>query len=101
MTKCMFIYNPISGKSKKIVKKLLKVVIDDIEYEISCTIDYVNFLKKEINRYEKNYPNRFGGGNRRLGLLCDFRNSKLVLPDDCTGATSRYFLYTFLDCPYS
>lgn len=43
-----------AGKiNKKIVKKLLKVVIDDIEYEISCTIDYVKDLQKEINRYKE------------------------------------------------
>ena len=46
-------YSKAGKNNKRIVKKLLKVVIDDIEYEISCTIDYVNFLKKEINRYEK------------------------------------------------
>ena len=42
-----------SGKNnKKIVKKLLKVVIDDIEYEISCMYDYVKDLSKEIDRYK-------------------------------------------------
>ena len=42
-----------SGKNnKKIVKKLLKVVIDDIEYEISCMYDYVKDLAKEIDRYK-------------------------------------------------
>ncbi len=43
-----------SGKNNKlIVKKLIKVVINDIEYEIAYTIDYVDFLKKEIERFEK------------------------------------------------
>lgn len=43
-----------AGKNnKRIVKKLLKVVIDDIEYEISCTIDYVKYLKNELKRFEK------------------------------------------------
>ena len=43
-----------SGKNnKKIVKTLLKVVIDDIEYEISTTIDYVKELNKELDRYKK------------------------------------------------
>lgn len=43
-----------SGKAnKKVVKKLLKVVIDDIEYELSSVMDYVNLLKKEIKRYKK------------------------------------------------
>lgn len=43
-----------AGKNNKlIVKKLIKVVIDDIEYEIACTMDYVSYLNKELDRYEK------------------------------------------------
>ena len=36
-----------------IVKALIKVVIEDIEYEISCTLDYVNNLSKEIKRLKE------------------------------------------------
>ena len=36
-----------------IVKKLFKVVIDDIEYEISCTQSYVEELKGELKRFEQ------------------------------------------------
>ena len=39
--------------NKTVVKALLKVVINDIEYELSCIMDYVTSLKKEIKRYEK------------------------------------------------
>lgn len=46
-------YSKAGKNNKKIVKKLLKVVIDDIEYEISCSYDYVKHLSKEINRYKK------------------------------------------------
>lgn len=35
-----------------IVKVLIKVVIDDTEYEISCIMDYLKSLKKEIKRLE-------------------------------------------------
>lgn len=43
-----------AGKNNKaIVKKLLKVVIEDTEYEISCTMKYMDFLKKEIERFNK------------------------------------------------
>ena len=35
-----------------IVKVLLKVVIDDIAYEISCTGEYVDYLKENIKRLE-------------------------------------------------
>lgn len=42
------------GKNNKlIVKKLIKVVIEDVEYEISCTMDYVKYLDKELDRYKK------------------------------------------------
>lgn len=46
-------YTTAGKNNKKIVKTLLKVVIDDIEYEISATIDYVKELKQELNRYKK------------------------------------------------
>lgn len=43
-----------AGKNNKnIVKKLLKVVVDDIEYEISCIFDYVKHLEEELDRYKK------------------------------------------------
>ncbi|MBQ2836217.1 MAG: HD domain-containing protein [Clostridia bacterium] len=46
-------YSNEGKNNKKIVKKLLKVVIDDIECEISSSFDYVNYLKKQIDRYKK------------------------------------------------
>ena len=46
--------NSRAGKNnKKVVKKLLKVVIDDIEYELSSVMDYVDYLKKELKRFKK------------------------------------------------
>ena len=45
---------PTLGKNNPlIVKALMKVVIDDIEYEISCTMDYLKDLKKDIKRLEQ------------------------------------------------
>ena len=42
------------GKNNKIiVKKLRDVIIDDIEYEISCVMNYSDSLAKELNRYKK------------------------------------------------
>ena len=42
------------GKNNPIiVKALMKVVIDDIEYEISCTMDYLKDLKKDIKRLDQ------------------------------------------------
>lgn len=37
----------------KIVKSLFKVVIDDINYEISCIFDYTKYLDTQIKRLEK------------------------------------------------
>ena len=36
-----------------IVRTLFKVVIDDIEYEITCTLDYVEELKQELKRFKE------------------------------------------------
>lgn len=42
------------GKNNPIiVKALMKVVIDDTEYEISCVMDYLKDLKSEIKRLEE------------------------------------------------
>ena len=38
---------------KKIVKALFKVTIDDIEYEISSRLDYLEYLKDEIKRFKE------------------------------------------------
>ncbi len=38
---------------KKIVKALFKVIADDTEYEISCRLYYIDYLKQEIKRLEK------------------------------------------------
>lgn len=46
-------YSKAGKNNKRIVKKLLKVVICDIEYEISSSFEYVSHLKKEIERYKK------------------------------------------------
>lgn len=36
--------------NKKVVKCLFKVVIEDIEYEISCLIGYLDFLQDQVKR---------------------------------------------------
>jgi hypothetical protein len=37
----------------KIVKCLFKVVIDDIEYEISCKQGYLDYLKENLDRFNE------------------------------------------------
>lgn len=50
----VMIQNSKLGKDNpKIVKALFKVVIDDIEYEISCTIDYIKYLEDNIKRLKE------------------------------------------------
>lgn len=50
----ILIENCQAGKNNPlIVKKLFKVVIDDIEYEITCTQEYVDELQGEIKRFEQ------------------------------------------------
>ena len=46
--------------NKKVVKTLFKVVIEDTEYEISCLIGYLDYLKSEIKRLEtiKDYEDK-------------------------------------------
>ena len=52
----ILIENANNGKNNpKIVKKLLKVVIEDTEYEIFLTQSYVDELKSEIERLEQIY----------------------------------------------
>lgn len=46
--------NPKYGKVEPpIVKALIKVVIEDTEYEISCVMDYVKSVKEEVKRLEQ------------------------------------------------
>ena len=50
----ILIENAANGKNNpKIVKKLLKVVIEDTEYEIFLTQSYIDELKSEIERLEQ------------------------------------------------
>lgn len=61
-----------AGKNNKlIVKKLIKVVIDDVEYEISSTIDYVKYLDQELDRYKKiqNYIEKKNSSRKESDIL--------------------------------
>ena len=46
-------YSNFGKNNKKIVKKLLKVVIEDIEYELSCVMYHVDNLKTDLTRLKK------------------------------------------------
>lgn len=64
-------YSNAGKNNKKIVKKLLSVVIDDIEYEISCTIDYVKDLEKDLERFKKieNYINKKNSSKKPKDII--------------------------------
>ncbi len=77
-------YSKLGKNNKTIVKKLLKVVIDDIEYEISCTDNYVKHLSKEIERYEtiKNYLRKSNSTNNQKKKTYFEEYAKLYLAKD-------------------
>ena len=43
----------LGKNNKKFVKTLIKIVIEDTEYEISLVFDYLDHIKQELNRLEK------------------------------------------------
>ena len=45
--------NKVGKVDKKIVKALIKTIINDTEYEISVKVDYLKFLKSEVKRMEE------------------------------------------------
>ncbi|MCI8519592.1 MAG: hypothetical protein HFJ51_06010 [Clostridia bacterium] len=46
-------YSKLGKINSKILKVLFKVVIDDTLYEISCTLEYVAYLKEQLKRLSK------------------------------------------------
>lgn len=71
-----------AGKNNKlIVKKLIKVVINDIEYEISSTMDYVKYLEKELNRFKKiqNYINKINESKKQSDIAYYNEYIKMLL----------------------
>lgn len=46
-------YSKLGKINSKVLRVLFKVVIDDTLYEISCTAEYVTYLKEQIKRLHK------------------------------------------------
>ena len=94
-------YSKCGKNNKKIVKKLFKVVIDDIEYEISSTIDYVKFLNAELNRYKKirHYIKKMNSETKENNILYFRQYIDLLLkPDESLDNFDQ--LYSELECAY-
>ena len=56
--------------NRKVVKALFRVVIEDTEYEISCLIGYIDFLKDEIKRLKtiKDYETKMNSSKSEKKL---------------------------------
>ncbi len=80
-----------------IVKKLFKVVIDDIEYEIYCTGKYVNELQEELKRFEqiKAYLEKMEKAKKEKDKNYYLAGAKMLLKNDETleNYVSRYEEY--------
>lgn len=75
---------PSLGKNNPIiVKALIKVIIDDIEYEISCTMDYLKDLKKDIKRLEQidKYAKKFNSAKDEKTKNYYLEGMKCLLTD--------------------
>lgn len=46
-------YSKLGKINTRVLKVLFKVVIDDTLYEISCTLEYINYLKDQLKRLNK------------------------------------------------
>ena len=97
--------NALIGKiNPKIVKALFKVVIDDINYEISSTFEYTKYLDEQIKRLEKinnlNIKREQTKNNHKKEYIDtamqamfekgeDFRNYKYILEEYRTAFIKR------------
>ena len=94
----------IGKLNSRIVKKLFKVVIEDIQYEISCIFNYTKYLTEEIQRLEqiseyhikmektkKEKKKKYyeAGMKMLLNEREDFRNYKYVLEEYRTALLKR------------
>lgn len=71
-----------AGKvNKLIVKKLIKVVINDVEYEIVLTSDYVKYLKNELHRYNKikYYIEKMNSATKEVDKHYNYEYIKMLL----------------------
>lgn len=80
-----------------ILKKLFKVVIDDTLYEISCVMDYVEYLKQQIKRLNiiQNYQKKADNSNKEKTKEYYYEGMKLLFQqgenlDNYTQILSEY-----------
>ena len=89
-----------AGKNNKlIVKKLIQVVINDVEYEIASTMDYVESLKKELKRFEKiqNLINKKNTAKKQNDIIYYDQYIHMLLRPDETIETFPHLYQEFKD----
>lgn len=84
---------------KKILRTFFKVIIDDIEYEISAVIGYVNYLEEQIKRLEliNNYKTKMEKSNKEKTKSYYFEGIKLLLNSDETLDNYQNVLQEYKD----
>lgn len=83
----ILIENAQAGKNNPlIVRKLFKVVLDDIEYEIFCTQSYIHSLRDEIKRLEqiKKYHQKMETSKKEKDKNYYLEGMKMLLATDET-----------------
>jgi len=60
-------YSKLGKINPKILRILFKVVVDDTQYEIACTLEYVTYLKDQLKRLSKiqKYDEKMQGARRQ------------------------------------
>lgn len=83
----------------KIVKVLLKVVIDDIEYEIACLYEYIEYLKSQVERLEQidEYYNKMIIQKRDSKKEYFAKGIKVLLDKNETMENYKDILYEYQD----
>ena len=84
---------------KKILRTFFKVIIDDIEYEISAVIGYVNYLEEQIKRLEliNNYKTKMEKSNKEKTKSYYLEGIKLLLNPDETLDNYQNVLQEYKD----
>ena len=83
----ILIENCQAGKNNPlIVRKLFKVVIDDVEYEISCTQEYVEELQEELKRFEQieKYREKMENAKKEKDKSYYYEGMKMLLKNNET-----------------
>lgn len=93
------VHENVGKLNKFVVKKLLKVVLDDIYLEIYYTQDYVETLKNELSRFEeiKKYENKMNSSSTDKEKQYYLEGIKLLLKKEETFENYKELHKEYLD----